>query len=297
MLGRGLHVLPLHEGVDVIHFTKHSTPYKMGVTRIYFNRDSDEDKWNLNVRFDLVDPHKTGNPLFVVGKIEHNGKFNLTTPIDNYAPGIKAMLGRIAVLAFKDITHQQEKENIISGSLRIGSGDENKEESRSNDKDEKISYSLIPRMRTYVRRQSDVMLRESVVPQVSIDPRRIGTHKMDLPGIREYRQALEEYQRILKTRNASTEEVKDALNQARERVRKPNPRKLELWPENVAQTTYKDPVTGEIVYGNTWVVEYHKPKLTPEQELEIVLWQRNYRALNTSTTALATLDQWRTLVQ
>lgn len=279
-LARGLYALPLHEGVEVIHFTKRSIPYRMGITRLYINRNSTGSEWGLNVRYDFIDPRQTGDPLFVIGIIDHGGDFSLSTPIEEYVPGIAALLGRMAVLSTIDITHLHEKERMIE---RTAIHPQTPDADQSTSKDQRIRYTQIPRIRSAVRRQTEVMLQEAVTPKVRMDPRRIGTHKMSLFGIRDYEQALEEY-RI--TGN------EDVLNEARRKMRKPNPQKLEIWPPDVAKTTYMDPVTKDIVYGNTWVTEFTKPKLTPEQELEIVLWQRNYRPLNTATSALATLSEF-----
>jgi hypothetical protein len=224
--------------------------------------------------------------LYVTGKIEHDGSFSPDAPLEKNTPGISAMLGRLAVLSAIDISYLHTRERALgsgSSSEHIPVHDENIEK-------DSLRYTQIPRVRTLVRRQTEVMLDDAIRPRVKFDPRRIGTHKMSLPGIIEYEKALVVYN------EDGSEESRNVLNFARARVRKPNPKKLEIWPENVERISYEDPITEEIVHANTWVAEFTKPKLTPEQELEIVLWQRNYRPLNTSTTALATFDRFRDLL-
>ena len=314
-LEAGLQRLPLHDGVDIIHFSKRSVPRKMGVSKIYLNRSSDEDDWGVNVRFDFVPPKDSDVSRRLIGFIAHDGTLTLQMPLGDSHPGIEAVLHKLAVVTFKDLAYQHERDELLHGQsvkqqeLAIETvTDANGDESDSSDK-----YTDIPRPTIQVRRQTEVMLEERIRPKIKQDPRKISVHKMDLAGKSRYENASNDFAMtrgiettVLTTRNTNPgvilfsgiwhETNRDALHNARKSIWKPSEQKISVWPEGVVRNTIADPETDETVYLNTWVTEHTKPKLTPEQELEVILWQRHYQAVRSEGSALATMDEFRELL-
>ena len=303
---RDLHSLPLEEGVEVIRFSPGTPAWNIGIAAFYANREPSYRDWGINARFDLrftLDDNAGPTPISIAGRLDPEGNLTLTTDLEDTIPGISAVLHYTSILALLDLTAKTETQRLfpynprqntqiaappLEGNVIITNG------------------GNVPRSRL-VREQTDVDLIEDIMPR-RVNPRTINPHPMTLPGHNRYLDAFTNYQAAaslleeaeensapdIDTARMFVEESRMVLEHARNNMHQPRQGKLENWPDGIRHTIYIDPVTDRQVHGNTWVVEHKNPKLTEDEQLQVILFQRNYRHVRSTATALALLDEFNT---
>lgn len=326
-ISRGVHTLPLAAGIDVIRFSPDSLPAKLKVANIILNKEGN----SLNVRFNFNVAHadylgttdaELNTPTFLVGRINEHGEMILATPIADRLPGLTAMLNRIGISSIKDLCVQQEKQRVIeqitprakpaisdAEAVPTTNDDEEKDEERNGHVRIYQAQGRLPRVRFVTRSQTDRELEDELKPKRKINPHRIGVHPMSLAGTREFCLAANDYEfavqyasLVLETNEPQQEvemalgymrDAQEAVENARERMRKISPGKLDNWPAPPFERpiAIEDPTVGKQVFQRrTWVIEHTTPKLSEQEEHEVIIWQRNYPASDNPTTALGSLD-------
>lgn len=267
MLDKGMHYLPLKQGVDIILFSRDSFPEIMGLNQIDLTQVGDPQDWKIDVSLAFK-----GGGIAALGTLDQNGKLTMLDPIGETAPALDLLFNHIAVLTFHDLSIQQRTESP---------GFKNKGRGKTPQSPEILSLPRIHRDRDIIR---------DVFSITDYPPRRVELHKMRLKGYKQYKAVVFAYLEAVNS-NQPYEIIlrrRDELEAVRENSRKASPEKVKNVPARFKLEAVKDPVTEEVRHLETWVVEHTSPKPN-EEELKdpVKLFERYYK--NSST--LASLDQ------
>jgi len=198
------------------------------------------------------------------------------------------MLNHIAVLTFHDLVVQERKEREVGSrepKSELNGKPENGNKAKGDTPDRTYSRDL-PRV------QQDRKLVADVYEATNREPRRVELHDRFLPGAREYQAAVDLYQEAV-TSHVSEDAMHWAikeLGEARKKAFRISQEKRLNAPAKFQLLAIQDPVTGEVRYLKTWVVEHSNPKPTPEElKSPVKLYERYYK----NSSALASLDQMK----
>lgn len=278
-----LHFLPMQEGVNILEFSKESVPSILGLKSIKMIRAGSDQNWNINVIFVWQN-----SPFQLIANLNQDGKLEFRSPIEQEIPGFYTMLNHIAVLTFHDLVVQERKEREVGSrepKSELNGKPENGNKAKGDTPDRTYSRDL-PRV------QQDRKLVADVYEATNREPRRVELHDRFLPGAREYQAAVDLYQEAV-TSHVSEDAMHWAikeLGEARKKAFRISQEKRLNAPAKFQLLAIQDPVTGEVRYLKTWVVEHSNPKPTPEElKSPVKLYERYYK----NSSALASLDQMK----
>lgn len=286
-----MHFLPMQEGENIIQFSKESVPSLLAINSIQMVRDYSQKDWNIYVLFRFQDITSFG----LMALLTPGGKLEFKTPLQIEIPGLYTMLNHIAVLTFHDLVVQEKKEKERGSRVPTRQPIQQeaqaaKLEGDNDDAKERDSQSKASRPGNLPRVQQDINLIRDVYEATNRKPRRVELHDRLLPGAREYQAAVELYQEAI-TGNALEEIIyltRTQLEEARENAFRISEGKRLNSPAKFQLQAITDPITGEMRYLKTWVVEHTSPRPTPEElSSPVKLYRRYYRGFS----ALASLDQ------
>lgn len=306
---RGMDYLPLQNGVDIIDFSEGSMPNSLNIESLVLNRSTDAENWHINLRFNLLFDTNTIWP--VIGKINQDGSFKITSPQGAVFEGLSSMMHLIAVSAAKDLCVREEKRDIVRRVRATNGQSTSPTESREyeiSNSDRSRESAPIPR-EIVVRQHKDIDLEAEIMPKR--DPRLIGVHGMKLQGtdsyvisVRDHLIASSRASMAAKAGNETewetwekyAEELAPAVTEAREKMFRISELKDSNWPDELKRRLIKDPLDKKTYSRNTWVVEHTTPRVNEEEEQELVLWKRHYKPRpedpnGEPRTALGRLDQ------
>lgn len=285
LFDRGMHYLPMSGGVNVIEFSKDGVSDMIGFRSLKLHRMGTPQDWEIALEFQL----KAGG-LSVIGKIDQNGVLHLNDPIAEEIPQLHKLLSLVATLAFHDLV-VQEKGQAGKSARKTSSPKEQKP--NNEDKADAADIEIYRSFGKYLpRRQTDASLIREVYRHTGFKPRRVEIHRSWLPGADEYKAAVDVYNEA-KTDNVpalTLEWARKELEEARKQSRKASEAKIKSMPPHLQLEHITDPVTDEVRYLRTWVVEHTSPKPT-EDELKspVRLFERYY----SKSSALSFLDQMK----
>ncbi len=274
-LEKGFHYLPMQQGFNLIEFSEGSVPDILGITSVTVNTSGSPQEWKESITFRLL-----GTSIAINGRFDQEGKLVLKAPLEARIPGLYILLNHIAVLAFHDLVIQERKERekqIKKDENRTLAGHQ---QPRTGSPHDKLHSKDLPRI------QTDTQLILDVYHETNQTPRRVELHKRRLPGNDDYLTAISLYEKAKTDTElaiAATE-----LKKARDRARKASDSKVRDLPAKFSLGKIQDPITHNVRYFETWVVEHTSPKPT-EEELKspVKLFERYYK----NSSALASLDQ------
>lgn len=277
-LERGVHFLPLQQGQETIEFSKRSTPDIMGIKSLTMQLGGFPQEWKITITFRLQDPL-----VSIDGQLDQAGTLHLATPLEKVGLEIYSMLQHIAVLAFRDLAVQREVEREQRpGTKRVQ--DRGEQETTGSGR-ERPGGKVLP------REQTDQELVTDVYRKTGFKPRRVALHVSYVKGAREYERKAVEYKQ--KVDAVSIEEIalaRQELERARAGSSQPSLEKRLSAPARFRLKTITDPITGELRYLQTWIVEHTSPKPTAEElRSPVKLFERYY----SRSSALASLDQFK----
>lgn len=282
----GIHYLPMQAGINIIEFGQNSVPDIIGIESIKVQTAGTPQDWTLTVIFTPRDSLVT-----LAGTLDKEGKLQLKAPLEKEIPGLYVVLNHIAVLAFHDLAVQDKKERE----------EKQKETDKKSVKEhagkpDDASFSQhtesLPRSEFPERVQKDTDLIADVYEKTGYTPRRVEVHPTKLPYAREYIRAVGCYHKSLAD-NDSMEIIAaraKEVERARERKYRISEEKITSIPNRFQLETITDPLTGKIVYVQTWVAEHTSPTPTAEElRSPAKLFERYYM----HSSALASLDQMK----
>ncbi len=285
------HFLPMQQGINTIEFTESSIPSLLGIQEINLTRVGSEDDWAISIIFKMQN-----SPFTLASVFNKEGKLEFKAPLEQEIPGLYTMLNHIAVLVFHDLVVQERKEREGGVRPQVDKQRQEGEPSKSerdnidtNGKDTQPRKSI---PRSLPRVQSDKSLIKDVYKATNRTPRRVELHKRYLRGLKEYEIAVDLYNKALE--NQASEDIilwaRDEVEAARENVFRVSQKKLQNLPAGFQLPQIEDPITGEVKYLKTWVIEHSNPKPTDEElKSPVKLYLRYYRG----SSALASMDQMK----
>lgn len=273
--GKGMHYLPLADGINRVTFSIGSTPEIIGLAGIDMMRVGTPQDWAISVRFNL----KRGGSV-IVGTLDRDGKFTTEQEIEDQVPGLSLLLNDIAILVFKDLVIQREVEESLG-------------KKHSKDKNKGLNGHIVSsseQLGVLPREQSDEHLMAVVSKfKTGRPPRKVEIHKANLRGRKEYLEAVKTYQQAMFS--GSPEEQQRSLfelEKARAASFNASKEKVATVPVRFKLEEIEDPVTKEVRYVQTWVIEHTNPKPTPEELASLTkLYIKYYKG----ASSLAFLDQ------
>lgn len=286
-----MHYLPMQQGLNVIEFSDGSVPWIMGFRNLRVNRMGTAQQWEIALEFGP----KTGG-MTIIGKLDMDGVLHLNDPIREQISSLYTALSLIGTLAFHDLVVQEEaaeKEGRPRTKSPPQIGKTPREEEKTGDQEDRPEFEIYRSYgRLLPRRQTDKELIGSVYKHRGFTSRIVEIHRMWLPGKDEYLTAIDQYNEA-QANNASPSVLQlkaEELKEARRKSRKASESKVRNIPPHLQLDHVMDPITGEVRYLRTWVVEHTSPKPT-EAELgsPIQLFERYYK----KSSALSFLDQMK----
>ena len=142
------------------------------------------------------------------------------------------------------------------------------------------------------RVQTDKELIRAVYNYTGFTPRTVELHKRWLHGHEEYGTAVDLYNEAcaMETSELAMAWITKELKESREKSRKASSAKVKSIPTRFELEHVTDPITGEIRYLRTWVIEHSSPRPTDEElKSPSKLYIRYYQ----KSSALAFLDQMK----
>jgi len=278
-----MHFLPMQQGENILEFSEDSIPNIQGLESIGMTRVGSPKDWKIRVTFQPLNV-----PFVIHAFLTQDGKLEFNTPLQREIPGLYTMLNHIAVLTFHDLVVQERKEREVGTrepKSELNGKPENGNKAKGDTPDRTYSIDL-PRV------QQDRKLVADVYEATNREPRRVELHDRLLPGAREYQAAVELYQEAV-TGHVSEDTIHWAikeLEEARKKAFRISEEKRLNAPAKFQLPSIQDPITGEVRYLKTWVVEHSNPKPTPEElKSPVKLYERYYK----DSSALASLDQMK----
>lgn len=295
-MDQGVHFLPMNAGLNVIEFTPDSVGNILGLEKVIVRRTGSVLDWKIDFLFDFL-----GTDVATVGTLNQQGELILSSPIDTEIPGLHMMLNHIGVLVSHDLVVQNNAETKQARGVVIPeSGDAegaitddgnpviNVEPKADDDSDDAHSSEGGPLPRV----QTDKDLIRDVYKYTGFTPRVVEIHRRWMSGHQEYRAAVELYNEAVEnnTSELAMEWIRKELEDARANARKASAAKVSNIPARFELEHITDPVTQEVRYLRTWVIEHTSPKPTDEElRSPIKLYERYYK----KSSALASLDQMK----
>lgn len=289
---QGMHFLPMQQGINAIEFSGNSVPETIGFKTLRLHLANAPQQWKVGIEFTL----KAGGQT-IIGMLNQDGILQLNDPIQEQIPELYAVLNLIAVLTFHDLAIQNknkgdQKKQIKQfpdkkDAVQISDNEGEHEET------DNLAFQIYRSYRELLpRTQTDTQLVKDVYRSTGFTPRRVELHRRWLPGHEEYTTAVNLYYEA-KENNASELTmtwITQELEQARRKARKASPEKVKNMPARFQLEHVTDPITREVRYLRTWVVEHSSPKPTDEElKSPIILYERYYHRVS----ALAFLDQMK----
>lgn len=278
ILKKGMHFLPMTQGINVIEFEKGGVPEIIGLKNIAIQRIGAPRDWSIDIRFALQ-----AGGINIIGTLDRNGNLACDIPIAQEIPALHTMVRHIAVLTFHDLVVQEIKEE----------GGERETRQRNGVSSGRKENNKRSKNRSLPRVQTDTALVSDVYKKTGFAPRRVELHKAALRGAKDYLEAVGEYQMAIADSSQSESAIvflKEWLDLTRENAYQTSDAKKRSVPAQFRLAWVTDPISGEQRYLETWVIEHTSPKPT-EEELQspVELFERYY----SHSSALASLDQMK----
>lgn len=282
---RGLDFLPMQNGINTIKFSEGGVGNILGLEQMSFNRIGLLPDWQIHIGFDFQD-----TSIHSLGELDQQGKLLLKAPLEREIPGLYAILNTIAILAFRDLVIQEEGERKV-GKRKESSkvGQVEKFETEEDVSIRKIRESALPRVG---KTQTDTALIRDIYKYTGFTPRRVALHRRWLTGHQEYKTAVDLYNEAVasKASELTMKRFNQELEEARKKARKASDEKIKKMPARFQLEHVIDPVTTEVRYLRTWVVEHSIPRPSNEElRSPVKLYQKYY----SESSALAFLDQMK----
>lgn len=279
-----VHYLPMQQGFNLIEFSTGSIPNILSIESVLLNTSGPLQEWEENVVFKLH-----GTTIMINGKLDQEGKLKLKAPLENRIPGLYTLLNHIAVLAFHDLVIQDRQEREKAAKGQHGIPPENQKPRPNLPKGKSYGQTL-------PRRQTDAQLIADVYKETKQTPRRVELHKRRLPGNDDYLESISSFEEAKRKYGEASSELVVAVSElsaARKQAKKASETKVSNLPARFRLGSIQDPITMEVRYFETWVVEHTSPKPT-EEELKSPqkLFERYYKR----SSALASLDQLKSWI-
>lgn len=272
-----IHFLPMETGINIIEFDENSVPFILGMRRLQVNLEGNNQNWHINVSFEFDDDLNR-----IQGRLNQAGELELHTPIEEAIPGLYTLLRHISVLTLHDLVIQLSQQTHIARPPRNYPPGRNVEIPPDNIV--RTNGGELPRVQT--ARQ----LIENVYGIRRMRPRRVELHKAYLRGTQEYLTAVELYNQAVE-QGLDSEIITwlaENIERARRESHKASSRKVQSIPRHMQLQHVTDPLTGEVRFVQTWVVEHTSPRPTNEELASPrLLFERHY----SRASALAWMDQ------
>ncbi len=283
-----MHFLPMSEGFNIIGFPEDEMVGILGFKDLRVQRLGTPQQWEIALEFRL----KAGG-LTIIGKLDQQGSLHLNDPIKEQTPQLYTLVSLIATLAFRDLVVQKIKEQKEGkSSIQPASKGEQPSGEDVDKTDEAATEIQIYRSfgGFLPRRQTDKELIKAVYRHTGLTPRRVEIHRMWLQGADEYAAAVNLYNEA-QASGASRQEIErmaTELAKTRKRSKKASGSKVKSIPPHLQLEHVTDPITKEVRYLRTWVVEHTSPKPTDaELRSPFMLFERYYKR----ASSLSFLDQ------
>ncbi len=284
--------LPHSEAIHIVEFSDGSLPEVMGLGAVSFAVNSEG-----GLEFYLS--QKDARTMIAIGKIDETGNASFAFELGEGFEGLEALLKNIVVMSYHD---------LIMGQKHIKSArpTETTRKSKPDAPPKEAGARSLPRAQVVYERPSaktgKLLVRsDELVGAISDEqesagfkPRKVDTFRRKLPGAWRYKQIVADlcFPKTEKTQPEIDQMLED-LAKARDKVFKPNPNKVKNLPKRFQLDAVPDPVTGDEIILETWVVEHTSPKLTPEEEASLLVhYQKRYKG----GSALNFLDYLKTWI-
>lgn len=281
---------PHPEAFHQIGFTQGSLPEIMGFEKILFANNSDQDE---PVQFMFL----TTTGLALIGQIDTlAGKVEFSAELQHESSQLEALIESIVLVTFHDLLVRRKIESarparreqiIAEGESDIG---------KETDSNRKAGRPL-PRGSTSAESGKLIVSSKDLIEEVNAEakekrgfnPRKVDQHKSRLHYAADYQALVDKY---LETDPDEKKSLTDILVRAREKVFKPSGEKIANLPTRFQLDFIIDPVTGEKVYIETWVVAHSSPKPTDEEQASPAAMYRKYYRGGSALSYLDYLKSW-----
>lgn len=258
----GIDILPVESGAEIIDFEQdeNAGPGKYGITSLALVRSGESADWKVETIFSFRD-----SDVRLIGVLDPQGTLEFPLFLNEELPHIYSLLKHIALVGFHDITLIRDlEEQSTKATPKVM---EPNEEYHTRSPHLKSDQDTIHSIRRLPRQRSARLIRDTIRRKTRYTPRIIPQHPVDLPGAKNYREAVRDYQYLVSKLNGpGAQKAKRNLEEAREAMYKISSRKLAARPHHMKLHTIVDPISGDIIPTQSWKVEHQSPKPKPGEE-------------------------------